>query len=131
MNTLIERAVGTIKQVHYQRVEGTTTTICSIETISGFVSVGQSSCFDVNNFDENAGRVFAYDNALEKLVEHIVFFTKLNVYQCRDAEFFKMDSAQQSQVINALLEASANPANGYDRGHFLNAANALQAQIKD
>lgn len=43
-------------------------------------------------------------------------------------EFNQMNHEQQNHVIDALLEQAANPAQGDERGHFLNAANALKAQ---
>ena len=40
-------------------------------------------------------------------------------------EFSQMSPDSQERVIDTILEQAANPANGDERGYFVNAANAL------
>jgi len=56
-----------IKEVKYQRVEGTTTTICIIILDNNFVFVGQSACVDPTTFNEKLGEEYAYKDAFEKI----------------------------------------------------------------
>lgn len=72
----VEKAQVHIKQIHYNRVGQTTTTLCCIETHGGFVVVGKSACIDPAKFDEAIGRTCAYDDAINQLVEFDVFATK-------------------------------------------------------
>lgn len=57
-----------IAEVRYHRVEGTTATVCTVILHSGFVVIGQSACINPEVFDEEAGREFAYQEALKKIV---------------------------------------------------------------
>ena len=56
-----------IADVGYQRLDGTTVTICALTLRSGFVVTGESACLSFDNFDKQTGQEIAYDNAFEKL----------------------------------------------------------------
>jgi hypothetical protein len=56
-----------IADVRFQRVEGTTMTLCFITMKNNFMVVGQSACVDPYGFDEEIGRSIAYDNAFRQL----------------------------------------------------------------
>lgn len=60
----IERRIA---KVQYQRIEGTTLTICVITIDNGFTVTGESACVDPAAFNESIGQTIAYDNAFEKL----------------------------------------------------------------
>ncbi len=55
-----------IGNVEYVRI-GEKTTHCTITTKSGFTFTGESACVDPNNFDQNIGEKFAYEQAFEKM----------------------------------------------------------------
>ena len=58
-----------IDTVDYQRVPGTTTTVCTIKLVNGFVLLGQSACIDPASFDEQTGKDIAYKKARDKIWE--------------------------------------------------------------
>ena len=55
-----------ITSVEYNRMQGTLTH-CAITVKSGFVFTGESACVDPNNFDQELGKKFAYEQALDKM----------------------------------------------------------------
>ena len=58
-----------IDTVTYQHVPGTTTTVCTIKLVNGFVLLGQSACIDAADFDEQVGKDIAYKKARDKIWE--------------------------------------------------------------
>ena len=56
-----------IKDIRYHRVEGTTTTICSLILMNGFVVNGESASASLANFDEDLGNKIAFNNARDKI----------------------------------------------------------------
>lgn len=56
-----------IKDIRYHRVDGTTTTICSLILINGFVVNGESASASLANFDADLGKKIAFDNARDKI----------------------------------------------------------------
>lgn len=68
-----------IKEIIYNRIDGTTTTICSLILINGFVVNGESACASLSNFDADLGKKIAFDNARDKiwLVEGYLLKQKL------------------------------------------------------
>ena len=55
-----------IISVEYNRLQGTLTH-CAITVKSGFTFTGESVCVDPNNFDQELGKKFAYEQALDKM----------------------------------------------------------------
>lgn len=55
-----------IISVEYNRLQGTLTH-CTITVKSGFVFTGESACVDPNNFDQELGEKFAYEQALDQM----------------------------------------------------------------
>lgn len=56
-----------VKAEGYYVIPDTTTTICSLTLENGFVVIGESSCAEPANFNEELGRKLAYARALEKV----------------------------------------------------------------
>lgn len=56
-----------IKDIRYHRVEGTTTTICSLILMNGFVVNGESASASLANFDKDLGNKIAFNNARDKI----------------------------------------------------------------
>lgn len=56
-----------IKSTGYFQLEGTTTTICALETTSGFIIVGKSACLNPDDFNEDIGKEIAFNDAFDKL----------------------------------------------------------------
>lgn len=76
-----EQIESRIREVHYQGVPGTTTTICSIVIENGFVVSGTSACVDPENFDQEIGENLAYECAFEKLWELEGYLLKEKIFQ--------------------------------------------------
>lgn len=58
-----------IKMTIYQRLEGTTTTICQITMQNGFTVTGTSACVDPKNYNQALGEKYSYEQAFNKLWE--------------------------------------------------------------
>lgn len=56
-----------IKMTVYQRLEGTTTTVCQITLENGFTLIGTSGCVDPKNYNQALGEKYAYEKAFEKM----------------------------------------------------------------
>lgn len=54
---------------YYVRVCNTTTTICALKTISGFVVIGKSACLNEKDFDSEMGKKIAKEDAINQLWE--------------------------------------------------------------
>jgi hypothetical protein len=64
-----EHLKAKIKDAVYVVMPDGRTTICQIQTISGFSVIGTSSCLDKKNFSLDVGRDIAYEDAFSKLWE--------------------------------------------------------------
>ena len=53
----------------YQRIEGTTITICVLRMKNGFSVTGESACISPENFDVDLGKKIAKQKALDKCWE--------------------------------------------------------------
>lgn len=68
MSTVTRESIDNrISQITYQRIPGTTVTICAIRMVNGFVVTGDSACVKIEDFDIKTGQELAFDNAYEKL----------------------------------------------------------------
>ncbi len=56
-----------IKMTVYQRLEGTTTTICQITLENGYTLIGTSGCVDPKAYNQALGEKYAYEKAFEQL----------------------------------------------------------------
>ena len=56
-----------IKGTQYYVFPGTTVTVALIELENGSSVIGESACVSPENFDEEIGRKFAYQNAFNKI----------------------------------------------------------------
>ncbi len=70
-----------IDKVEYQRLPGTTLTICIITMVNGFTVTGESACVDPDNYDREKGEEIAYENAFEKLWPLEGYLLKERLYQ--------------------------------------------------
>ncbi len=51
------------RKVIYQRIEGTTVTVCVLVLDNGFTAIGTSACVDPAEYNEALGQSIAYKNA--------------------------------------------------------------------
>ena len=56
-----------VKMTVYQRLEGTTTTICQITLENGYTLIGTSACVDPKEYNQALGEKYAYERAFEQL----------------------------------------------------------------
>ena len=56
-----------VKMTVYQRLEGTTTTVCQITLKNGFTLIGTSACVDPKEYNQSLGEKYAYERAFEQL----------------------------------------------------------------
>ena len=52
---------------HYQRVAGTTTTLCIMTLWNDFVVIGKSACMNQEDFDEFIGERIAREDAVRQI----------------------------------------------------------------
>lgn len=71
---------STIKDIHYHIVPNTTTTICSLVLMNGFVVNGESASASKDNFNEQIGREIAYNNARDKIWQLEGYLLKQNLH---------------------------------------------------
>lgn len=58
-----------IKMTSYQRLEGTTTTVCQITLQNGYTLIGTSACVDPANYNQALGEKYSYEKAFEQMWE--------------------------------------------------------------
>ena len=58
-----------IAAVDFFVLPSSTVTICSITMVNGFRFQGENACIDPNEYDEQIGMQYAYDNAFNKIWE--------------------------------------------------------------
>lgn len=61
-----------IVQIHYERV-GVKTTVCCLTAYNGYEVVGTSAPLRVENFNEELGRQFAFNDALRHFDNRFAF----------------------------------------------------------
>lgn len=74
-----------IKEISYYRVPGTTTTICSLILMNGFVVNGEAAATSLENFNEQIGKEIAYDNARDKIWQLEGYLLKQKLYEQANA----------------------------------------------
>jgi hypothetical protein len=62
-----EHIDAAIVHAQYHVFPGTTTTVCALTLVNGFVVVGESACASLANFDIALGQQIAFKNAREKI----------------------------------------------------------------
>lgn len=73
--TPMELTEALVENMTFQRVEGTTTTLCIVTLQGGFVVVGKSACAATpQKFSAVLGEKFAREDAMRQAVEHVVFW---------------------------------------------------------
>lgn len=70
-----------IKNISYYVVPNTTTTICSLELMNGFVVNGESAAASKENFNEQIGREVAYNNARDKIWQLEGYLLKQKLFE--------------------------------------------------
>jgi len=70
-----------IKRTVYQRVEGSTTTLCFLYMNNGFLIIGESACVDPSKFNQALGEKYAYEKALSKLWELEGYVLSTRIYE--------------------------------------------------
>ncbi len=63
----IEDIENEIADESYHRFDGTTVTVCLLVLKNGFTVIGTSACCDKKNFDEQKGREYAREDAVNQL----------------------------------------------------------------
>lgn len=70
-----------IKNISYYIVPNTTTTICSLELMNGFVVNGESAAVSKENFNEQTGKEVAYNNARDKIWQLEGYLLKQKLFE--------------------------------------------------
>lgn len=70
-----------IKNIDYHVVPNTTTTICSLTLMNGFVINGESAAASPENFNESIGKEIAYNNARDKIWQLEGYLLKQKLYE--------------------------------------------------
>lgn len=70
-----------IREIKYHVVPGTTTTICSIILMNGYVVNGESAAASQANFNEAIGKEIAYNNARDKIWPLLGYQLRDRLYQ--------------------------------------------------
>ena len=70
-----------IKEIKYYHVPETTTIICSLILVNGFVVNGEAASASKENFDAGIGRKIAYNNARDKIWQLEGYLLKQKLYE--------------------------------------------------
>lgn len=70
-----------IREIKYHVVPGTTTTICSLILMNGYVVNGESAAASQANFNEAIGKEIAYNNARDKIWPLLGYQLRDRLYQ--------------------------------------------------
>lgn len=70
-----------IANIKYDRIRGTTTTLCILTLQNGFVVVGKSACVDPDEFDSAMGKSIALDDAVSKVWELEGYLLAQHIYE--------------------------------------------------
>lgn len=70
-----------MREIKYHKVPDTTTTICSIVLVNGFVVNGESAAASPENFDEEIGKKIAFENARDKIWMLEGYLLKQKLYE--------------------------------------------------
>ena len=57
---------ASVKDIMYQRIEGTTVTVCVLVLENGYSVIGHSACVSAENFDAELGEKVAHQRALDQ-----------------------------------------------------------------
>ena len=74
----IERKIA---KEEYHRFANTTLTVCVLTLQNGTTITGESACVSPENFDEQLGRKYAREKAIEKIWALEGYLLKENLYQ--------------------------------------------------
>ena len=69
-----------IKDIYYHVVPNTTTTICSLKLMNGFIVNGESAAASPENFNESIGKEIAFNNARDKIWQLEGYLLKQSLY---------------------------------------------------
>lgn len=86
-----------IRSVHYIKLEGTDTTVgtlCVITMQNGWISTGFSAPASPDNFDEEVGRTYSFDNAFKPLWQLEGYLLRENLHASGVAQ--AMANAEQA-----------------------------------
>ena len=72
---------STIREIKYYVVPKTTTTICSLVLMNGFVVNGESAAASKENFDVEIGKKVSYENAREQIWKLEGYLLKQKLYE--------------------------------------------------
>lgn len=111
-----------IISVEYNRLQGTLTH-CTITVKSGFVFTGESACVDPNNFDQELGEKFAYEQALDQMWMPYGFWLHQKMYDEANYQS-KLDEAQE------LIDSYSNVLPKAERLSFGDAVAALKEGLR-
>ncbi len=69
MKTYVDKSdiMARIKDIAYLVMLDGRTTICTITMVNNFTVNGQSACVSKENFDQDKGRLYSFENAFEQL----------------------------------------------------------------
>lgn len=65
-----------IDHVHYHILPNSTLTICVITMKNGFSFTGESACASAENFNQEVGEHYAYQDAFKKIWSHEAYLLK-------------------------------------------------------
>ena len=72
-----------ITNTEYTVLAGTTTTVCVLTLVNGFVVTGTSACASPDNFNRAEGEKYAFEKACDKVWELEGYLLKQRMYDER------------------------------------------------
>ncbi|ABK54416.1 gp48 [Escherichia phage N4] len=79
MAKAVENEAVLIPEDHLKALS--TTTVCALVLSNGFTITGKSACVDPNTFNEELGKKYAYEQAVDKVWELEGYLLKQNLHE--------------------------------------------------
>lgn len=92
MAKAVENEAVLIPEDHLKALS--TTTVCALVLSNGFTITGKSACVDPNTFNEELGKKYAYEQAVDKVWELEGYLLKQNLYE----------KAQSQEMLKGFLQ---------------------------
>ena len=70
-----------IEKTEYVVLSGTTTTVCVLTLVNGFVVTGTSACVDPKNFNQAEGEKYAFEKATDEVWKLEGYLLKQRLYE--------------------------------------------------
>jgi hypothetical protein len=92
------KVIDMIKEKKFLRI-GKKTTICLIILDNGYEVIGASSCINPSDYDYETGKLYAEDDAMNKLVPIASFLANERLYMLNTGQLEKQEEDSYDEIM--------------------------------